>query len=88
MKAKFLDLDKLKSKDPKVKYGFTKELLNLGKGKPGLLYEYFDYWVEMLKSENNIFKWTATDLIGYLSAVDRENKSVRQIENLFDLLHS
>jgi hypothetical protein len=88
MKTKTLGLDKLKSKDPKVKYGFTKELLNLGKDEPGLLYEYFDYWVEMLKSENNIFKWTAIDLIGYLSAVDRENKPDRQIENLLDLLHS
>jgi hypothetical protein len=88
MKTKTLNLEKLKSEDPKVKYGFTKELLKLGKDKPDLLYDYFGSWVEMMRSDNNIFKWTAIDLIGYLSAVDKENKTVRIIENLLDLLHS
>lgn len=87
MKEMTFDINRLKSKDPKVKYGFTKELLKLGKDTPSLLYDYFDYWVEMAKSDNNILKWTAIDLIGYLSAVDKENKTDQNIEYLLDLLH-
>ena len=56
------DLDKLNSKDPKIKYGFAKELLKIAKEKPEQLYEYFDYWVELMASDNNILKWTAIDL--------------------------
>jgi hypothetical protein len=87
MKTMTLDLDKLNSKDPKVKYGFAKQLLKLGKDTPSLLYDYFDYWVEMMKSDNNILKWTAIDLIGYLSAVDRENKAEQKIKSLLGMLH-
>jgi len=39
-----LDLDKFNSKDPKVKYGFAKELLKLGKDSPSLLYDSCRAW--------------------------------------------
>jgi hypothetical protein len=82
-----LNFDNLSSKDPKIRYGCTKELLNIGKDKPAILYNYFDRFEKMLKSENNIFKWTAIDLIGYLSSVDNENKTDKKIPDLIKLLH-
>ncbi len=87
MKRNQLDFNKLNSKDPKVKYSFTKELLKTGAGNPELLYDHFDHWTEMLKSSNNIFRWTAIDIIGYLSAVDRENKTDKLINDLLGFLH-
>lgn len=88
MKTKILNLDKLNSKDPKVKYGFAKELLRIGADSPELLYDYFNYWTKMMTSDFNILKWTAIDIIGYLSYVDKDNKTDKVIKNLIDLLHS
>lgn len=82
-----LNFDKLNSLNPKIKYGFTKELLKIGASKPALLYDYFDVFVPLLKEKNNILKWTGLDLIGYLSAVDRDNKVDYQIPVINKLLH-
>ncbi|MBI4645336.1 MAG: hypothetical protein HY738_01780 [Bacteroidia bacterium] len=79
--------NKLISKDPKIKYGFTKELLKTGANMPESLYDHFEHFTEMLKSDNNIIKWTAIDIIGYLSAVDKDNKTDKKINDLIRLLH-
>jgi hypothetical protein len=76
MKPKTIDLERLNSKDPRIKYGFAKELLEIGANNPELLYDHMDYWTKMLASENKILKWTAIDIIGYLSAADKESSSV------------
>ena len=82
------DLEKLRSKDPKIKYGFAKELLKIGAGTPDSLYEHFAYWDELTTSDNNVLKWTAIDIIGYLSAIDEEHKVDNKIDDLLKLLHS
>lgn len=41
-----------------------------------------------MESDNTIFKWTAIDIIGYLSNVDKEDKIVEKINDLFNLLHA
>lgn len=86
--TKILNLEKLESKDPKVKYGFAKELIKLGKSNPSFLYNYFDSWIDLMNSDNNIIKWTAIDILGYISSVDNDRKISTQINNLFRLLHS
>jgi hypothetical protein len=53
MKTKTLDLDKLDSKDPKIKYGFAKELIKIGKSDPKLLYDYFDFWASLITSDRD-----------------------------------
>jgi len=88
MKTKTLDLDKLNSKDPKIKYGFAKELIKIGKSDPKLLYDYFDFWTNLITSDKNIIKWTAIDILGYISTVDKANRLPGQIKNLFKILHS
>ncbi|HPW34723.1 MAG TPA: hypothetical protein PK367_03145 [Candidatus Paceibacterota bacterium] len=82
------DLKKLNYPNPKIKYGFAKELVKIGEEKPELLYEYFDYWVELLSSDNNILKWTAIDIIGYLSIVDKDNRIDEIMSDLIKMLHS
>ncbi len=81
------DLDKLKSQYPKVKYGFAKELVKIASEKPELLYEHFDYWTELMISDNNILKWSAIDIIGYLSSVDKDNRVDRLMSELIKMLH-
>jgi hypothetical protein len=83
-----IDLEKLNSRDPKIKYGFAKELVKIGSEKPELLYEHFDYWVKLMASDNNILKWTAIDIIGYLSAIDEENRIKGTMSKLVKMLHS
>jgi len=82
-----LNLEKINSKDPKIKYAFARELLQYGKETPELLYNHLTYWTKMIDNDNNILKWTAIDIIGYLSQVDRDNKIERSISHLIDLLH-
>ena len=81
------DLDKLNSQNSKIKYGFAKELLKIGSEKPEQLYEHFDYWAELMTSDNNILKWTAIDIMGYLSAVDTENRVDVLMQDLIKHLH-
>jgi hypothetical protein len=88
MKPKSLDFNKLDSKDPKVKYGFTKELLKIGESDPGLLYDYFEFWTDLITSDKNIIKWTAIDILGYISSVDKDNLIPGQIGSLYKILHS
>jgi hypothetical protein len=83
-----LDFEKLNSKDPKVKYGFTKELLEIAAINPGMLYDHFEQWNKMMLSDYDIYKWTAIDIIGYLSAVDVNNKTDEKIKDLIDFIHS
>jgi hypothetical protein len=88
MKTKTLDLDKLNSKDPKIKYGFAKELIKIGKSDPKILYDYFDFWTDLINCDQNIIKWTAIDILGYISTVDIADQLPGQIENLYKILHS
>lgn len=81
------NLDKLKSPDPKIKYGFAKELLKTGAETPEQLYSHFDSLTTLLNDKNNILKWTGIDLVGYLSAVDENDKTDKQISVLKKFLH-
>jgi hypothetical protein len=82
-----LDFSLLESKDPKIKYGFAKELLQIAKCDPGVLIPYLDVIIQHLNNKNNIIKWTAIDLIGYLSAEDNTDKTRDLIPDLVTLLH-
>jgi hypothetical protein len=86
--TQILKLEKLESKDPKVKYGFAKELIIIAESNPSLLYKFFDTWINLINSDNNIIKWTATDILGYISSVDKDKRISTQIDNLFRILHS
>jgi hypothetical protein len=88
MASTIIKLDKLDSHDAGEKYHFAKELLQMAKENPAMLYPYFDRWVELINGSNNILKWVATDIIGHLSAVDTVDATVQQIDGLVKLLHS
>ena len=72
--------------NPKVKYGSVRDLLAAARIRPEAVYPHFDRFVELLKSQNNILKWTAIDVIGLLSKVDKENKVDAMVGKLTTLV--
>lgn len=86
MKTKIPDLNHLNSADPNIKYGTAKELLQIATEEPALLVPNYDDWVRLMKSPNNILKWTAIEIIGHLSQVDPDNRSERQLKTLVTFL--
>ncbi|HLF34137.1 MAG TPA: hypothetical protein VI583_07865 [Cyclobacteriaceae bacterium] len=88
MKSTTIQLDKLYSADPKIKYGFVRELLKIGAKDPTRYYSQLDRIELLLNNPNNILKWTGIDMIGYISAVDRDHKIEKEIPVLVNLLHS
>lgn len=87
MKPLTVSKEKLNDPDPKVRYGYGKELMALAKEQPAALYSSFDVWVEMLDNKNNIWKWTALDILGYLSAVDKGGKIDAVYPKIVKMLH-
>lgn len=83
-----VDLKDLSSKDPKIKYGCAKNLLAVAKDNPAELYPHFDYFVQLLDNDNSIIKWTAIDIIGHLSKVDKKKKVDNLLDKLFGLLNT
>ena len=76
----------LTSKDPKIKYGCAKSLLATAKNTPAKLYPHIDFFVEFMKNENKILKWTAIDIIGLLSKTDEEKKIDKMLDKLLAFL--
>lgn len=54
---------------------------------PERLYEMFDRWIELMKSDNNILKWTGIDIIGALFVVDEEHRMDHAIPHLVKYVH-
>jgi len=64
----------LKTDKASIKYGCLKVLRMTSEQQPVLLYPYFDFFVELLDSEINVFKWGAILIIANLTVVDTNNK--------------
>ncbi len=82
-----INLDNLLSDDPKIKYGSAKKTIAISKENPAELYPGFDFFVKLLESENQIIKWTAIQIIGYLSRVDKNKKVDNLLPRLIDFLN-
>jgi hypothetical protein len=80
------DLSDLSSDNPKVKYRRAKTLVAIAKKNPEQLYPHLAFFVKLLKSENNILKWIAIDIIGYLAKVDKEKQIDKLLGKLYGFL--
>ncbi len=67
MMIKNVFLNDFFSKTAMIKYASTKKAIAISKEDPSELYPDFDFFVELLNSENQIIKWTAIQVIGNLS---------------------
>jgi hypothetical protein len=62
-----------------IKYGCAKVLQAISERKPELLYPRFDFFVGLLDSDNQFFRWYAVRILANLASVDRKCK----IEKIF-----
>jgi hypothetical protein len=81
------NLNDLKSVNPKVKYGCAKKLVAAAKEDPSALFPQIDFFVELLDSSNQILKWTAIDIVGYMIKADKEKKVDRLLGRLCGFLN-
>jgi hypothetical protein len=82
-----INLEDLFSKDPKIKYGCARNLSAIAKDNPKRIYSHIDFFEKLMDNENNILKWIAIDIIGFLSKIDKEKKIDKQMDKLFSLLN-
>lgn len=82
-----LNLNDLLSDDSKVKYGIAKKAIAVSQENPAELYPSLEFFVKLLDSENQIIKWTAIQVIGYLSCVDKKKKVDKLLPRLINLLN-
>ena len=79
-------LDGLKSKDETVRYNCYKVLMQIGKNQGKVLYPSWDYFVELLHSENSYHKMSAVHLLTNLVKVDKEDKFQEIFDSYYNLL--
>ena len=70
----------LRADKPEIKYGCLKALRLISEKEPAALYPEFGRFVDMIGSENTIFKWGAIIIIGNLAAVDSDDKIGRILD--------
>ena len=82
-----LNIKDFLSDNPKIKYPATKKAILLSQENPAGLYSDFDFFEEMLQNDNKILKWTAIQVLGNLSKVDKKGKIDRIVPILISFLN-
>jgi hypothetical protein len=82
-----INLNDFSSTDTKIKYACAKQAIAISKDNPSTLYPDFDFFSKLLDSQNNILKWTAIQIIGYLSHTDKKKKVDKLLPRLIDFLN-
>jgi len=62
------------------RFGAAKRLRDISQHAPDLLYPRFDFFVDLMESENRILRWNAILILGNLAAADEQ----RRIDRLLD----
>jgi len=76
----------ISSKNPRVKFKSAEILRQISEKDPKILYSNFDFFVDLLESENRIIKWEAMGVIGNLTSVDSKNKFDKIFNEYYNLL--
>lgn len=81
-------LEGLLSKDETFRYNCFKVLYIVSEKNPKLLYPYWDFFENHLKSKNNYHKMSAVLIIANLTSVDKENKFKKLFDEFYGYLKS
>lgn len=76
----------LKSKDESLRYNCYKVLMLTSKTKGEVLYPSWDYFVDLLNSDNSYHKMSAVHLLTNLVDVDREDRFLKIFDSYYSLL--
>ena len=74
------------STNANIKFGCAKILRTISQKNPKELYPKIDFFIDLLDSTNNIFKWNAIDVLSNLSGVDTEKKFEKVFQKFYGLL--
>jgi hypothetical protein len=66
------------------KFAYEKLLRLVSEKQPGLIYPYFDFFRDLLDSDNNFLKWGAIMTVANLTAVDAQKKFEAIFRKYFD----
>ena len=75
--------DGLDAKEARIKYGCAKILRIVSDTRPELLYPRFDFFADLLDSDNKIMQWQAIYVIANLARVDSRNKFDKVFDKYF-----
>lgn len=77
----------LSSENARVKFGSAKILRLVSTQKPEVLYPHFNFFVNLLDTDNNIIKWNAIDVIANLAPVDSDKKLDKLFKKFYGLMN-
>jgi len=75
------------SKQDKTRYTSFKALMYIADERPGLLYGHWDYFAQLIDSENTHSKCIASYLIASLAVIDRDGKFERMFDKYYGMLN-
>ncbi len=76
----------LNSDNSRAKFKSAKVLRTISEKKPDILYPYFDFFDDLMGSQNQIIKWNAIDIVANLTSVDADKKFERIFDKFYGLL--
>jgi hypothetical protein len=76
----------LKSKNETIRYNCYKCLMVISKTQGEVLYPLWEYFVELLCSDNSYYKMSAVHIITGLTRIDTEDKFAKIFEKYYSLL--
>ncbi len=74
-------INNLIAKAETIRYNSHKVLLIISQNKPEVLYPHWDFFVDLLKSQNNFHKVIGIQILANLTKIDTKNK----FEDIFDI---
>jgi hypothetical protein len=81
-------MEGISSNNPRIKFGCAKILSKVSKDHPEELYKDIEFFIGLLKHENNIIKWNAMDVIANLTSVDKDKKFDDIFKKYYDLINA
>ena len=70
-----------------IRYGCAKGVMALSEEQPNTLYQYMDFFIDLLDSKYRILTWNAMAIIANLTTVDTENKFDAIFNKYFDFVN-
>lgn len=78
--------NRISSENSRVKFKSAKILRIVSEKDPEKLYSRFDFFIDLLDSENKIIKWNAIDVMANLTPVDSKKRFDEIFKKFYDLL--
>ena len=79
-------LDNLRTKNETIRYNSHKVLFSISEQRPKVLYPKWDFFTDLLDSDNTYHKLSAVQLLANLTKADKDNKFEKLFNKYYSLL--